>query len=183
MPINKFLYFGDFFAIPVLVAMFAAFAYWAHGWDAAPKFLFALALGAVAWTLIEYVVHRYVYHHAPLLSPLHDLHHQKPTAFIGVPSFFSSGLVVAGGYLPLVAFDHVFAGGYTSGLLLGYATYMTIHHAVHHWDIQPGDWLYEARVRHMAHHYREGIFFGITTGLWDSAFGTRRPARRDALGS
>lgn len=183
MQINRFLYFGDFFAIPVLVALFVALAYAAHGVAAAPKFLFAVVLGAVAWTLVEYFVHRYVYHQAPLLSPLHDLHHQTPGAFIGVPSFISSALVVAGGYLPFAAIDRVFAGGFTSGLLVGYAIYMTIHHAVHHWDIRPGDWLYEARNRHMAHHYRDGMFFGITTGLWDTAFGTGRAARRDLLGS
>jgi sterol desaturase/sphingolipid hydroxylase (fatty acid hydroxylase superfamily) len=180
MPINKFLYFGDFFAIPVLVGVFATLAYAALGLAAAPKFLLALLLGIFIWTLVEYWVHRYLYHHAPYLSPLHDLHHQRPGDFIGVPSFLSSGLVVAGGYLPLVMFDPVAAGGFTSGLLIGYAVYMVVHHATHHWDIRPGDWLYEARVRHMAHHYGDEANFGITTDLWDRVFGTARERRRGA---
>ena len=180
MQINKFLYFADFYVIPVLVVMFAALAYAAHGLAAAPEFLLAMAAGGAAWTLIEYGVHRYVYHHAPVISPLHDLHHDRPEAFIGVPSFLSSGLVVAGGYLPFAAFDRLFAGGFTSGLLIGYAAYMLVHHAVHHWDVQPGDWLYPARVRHLAHHYRDGLYFGITTGLWDQIFGTAPAPRSGA---
>jgi sterol desaturase/sphingolipid hydroxylase (fatty acid hydroxylase superfamily) len=55
---------------------------------------------------------------------------------------------------------------------------MIVHHATHHWNIQPGDWLYEARVRHMAHHYRDQSNFGITTGIWDKVFGTERERRR-----
>jgi sterol desaturase/sphingolipid hydroxylase (fatty acid hydroxylase superfamily) len=66
----------------------------------------------------------------------------------------------------------VFAGGFASGVLLGYAAYMLVHHATHHWPIGPGDWLYEARVRHLAHHYREDSEFGIVTGFWDGVFGT-----------
>ena len=48
---------------------------------------------------------------------------------------------------------------------------MFVHHATHHFAIQPGDVLYRARVRHMAHHYRDGSNFGVTTGFWDTVFG------------
>lgn len=178
MPINKFLYFGDFFAIPILFVAFAVLAYWEAGYAAAPKFLTAVVVGIGLWTLIEYWIHRYFYHHVPVLSPLHDLHHQKPEAFIGVPSFLSCGLFVVIGYLPLAMLDPVAAGGFTSGLLIGYAAYMVVHHASHHWNVQPGDWLYPARLRHMAHHYGDESNFGITTGLWDHVFGTERMPRR-----
>ena len=49
---------------------------------------------------------------------------------------------------------------------------MFVHHATLHFAIQPGDVLYRARVRHMAHHYRDGCNFGVTTGFWDIVFGT-----------
>ena len=56
---------------------------------------------------------------------------------------------------------------------------MFVHHATHHGKIEPGHWLYPSRVRHMAHHYRENINFGVTTGFWDRVFGTERmPNRR-----
>ena len=64
------------------------------------------------------------------------------------------------------------------GVLLGYAGYMFVHHATHHFAIGPGDWLYEARVRHMAHHYHDDANFGVSVGFWDRVFRTRG-ARRD----
>ena len=44
---------------------------------------------------------------------------------------------------------------------------MFVHHATHHFSIQPGDWLYEARLRHMAHHYHDDANFGVSVGWWD----------------
>jgi sterol desaturase/sphingolipid hydroxylase (fatty acid hydroxylase superfamily) len=179
MPINKFLYFGDFLAIPIAVLVFAFLSYRAAGFAAGPEFLAAAVFGVALWTLVEYFIHRVFYHHAPILSPLHREHHVKPTELIGVPSFISSGIVVVVCYFPLAAFQPVLAAGFVSGMLIGYAAYMLVHHATHHWKIEPGDWLYPSRVRHMAHHYRESTNFGVTTGFWDRVFGTERmPNRR-----
>ena len=75
------------------------------------------------------------------------------------------------------------SAGFTGGMMLGYAAYMFVHHATHHFNIQPGDWLYESRLRHMTHHYREGVNYGVSTGFWDRAFGTlamRRERAADA---
>ena len=172
MPISKFFYYGDFFAIPIAIAILVYFAFAAGGFQSSPDFAFALGIGLVTWTLVEYGVHRFVYHHAPLISALHDSHHQSPEEFIGVPSFVSSGFLIVACYFPVRVFDAVAAGGFTSGMLLGYAAYMYIHHATHHFAIRPGDWLYQARVRHMAHHYHGDANFGICTGFWDQVFGT-----------
>jgi sterol desaturase/sphingolipid hydroxylase (fatty acid hydroxylase superfamily) len=172
MPIGKFLYFGDFAAIPVAIAVLAYLAFSVHGLAAAPDFVIALAIGIAVWTLAEYLIHRFVYHHAPIFSPLHDAHHQAPNELIGVPSFVSSGFIVVVCYFPIYFFDAVAAAGFTGGALLGYAAYMFVHHATHHGRIEPGHWLYSARLRHMAHHYHEHASFGIVTGFWDRVFGT-----------
>jgi sterol desaturase/sphingolipid hydroxylase (fatty acid hydroxylase superfamily) len=177
MRINKFLYFGDFFAIPLALALFAYFAYRTAGAAAAPTYALALFGGIVVWTLAEYWIHRTLYHQAPVFSTFHDRHHAQPKAFIGLPSFLSSGIVVVLAYGPFFAFAPVFADGFASGALLGYAAYMVVHHATHHWPLAPGDWLYGARVRHLAHHYHEQGDFGIVTGFWDRVFGTRRRQR------
>ncbi|MGO4873030.1 MAG: sterol desaturase family protein [Roseiarcus sp.] len=178
MPIGKFLYFGDFVAIPVAVLLFAGFTLADRGLAAAPTWGISLAVGIMAWTLVEYLVHRFAYHGAPILTALHDAHHRDPKALVGVPSFLSSGLIVAVCYLPLRGFEPIFASGFTSGMLIGYAGYMFVHHATHHLSIQPGDLLYEARVRHMAHHYHDDANFGVSVGFWDRVFRTRG-ARRD----
>ena len=172
MPINKFLYFGDFLTTPLAMILFFSLALWRGGAMALPVFGLAFVAGFLAWTLAEYLIHRFLYHHAPVLSPLHDAHHRSPAALIGVPSFVSSGLVILICYAPLRGFAPIFADGFTGGALLGYAGYMLVHHAVHHWKIEPGDWLYAARVRHMAHHYHDDVCFGVITGFWDRVFGT-----------
>ncbi len=173
MPIGKFLYFGDFGVIPVAVLLFAGLTFAERGLAAAPAWTLSLAVGIVIWTLVEYLIHRFVYHNAPILTALHDAHHREPAAFVGVPSFLSSGLIVAVCYLPLRGLDPTVASGFTSGMLIGYAGYMFVHHATHHFSIQPGDWLYEARVRHMAHHYHDDANFGVSVGFWDRVFRTR----------
>ena len=180
MPINKFLYFGDFAAIPVAIAVLVYLALSARGLAGTPDFAISLLIGIVVWTLAEYLIYRFVYHHAPIFSPLHDAHHHAPNELIGVPSFISSGFIVLVCYFPVWFFDSVAAAGFTSGALLGYAGYMLVHHATHHWKIEPGDWLYEARLRHLSHHYHDNANFGVSTGFWDRVFGTAR-ARRGRL--
>jgi sterol desaturase/sphingolipid hydroxylase (fatty acid hydroxylase superfamily) len=94
MPINKFLYFGDFFVIPAAVTVLTYFALTAGGLSASPDFAVSLLIGLATWTLVEYAVHRFVYHYAPVFSALHESHHQAPNEFIGVPSFVSSGFII-----------------------------------------------------------------------------------------
>ena len=57
-------------------------------------------------------------------------------------------------------------------MLVGYLVYVFVHHASHHLRIAPGHILYRARMRHLAHHHRDDSNYGVTTGLWDRAFGT-----------
>ncbi len=172
MPINKFLYYGDFFLIPFVIAVLTYLAIDAGGSRAAFDLSVSLVIGMATWTLVEYVIHRFAYHHAPVFSALHHSHHEAPNAFIGVPSFISSGFLIAVCYFPVRVLDTVAASGFTSGMLLGYAAYMFVHHAAHHFSVQPGDWLYASRVRHMAHHYHDTAYFGVSTGFWDRVFGT-----------
>ena len=172
MRINKFLYFGDFLAIPVGLAIFAWFAFASRGAAAAALYLPGLGAGMIVWTLAEYWIHRTLYHRAPVLSAYHHRHHEAPSELIGAPSFLSSGLVAALAYAPFFAFATVFADGFASGVLIGYAAYMFVHHATHHWTLKPGDWIYGARLRHMSHHYHDDVNYGVVTGFWDRVFCT-----------
>ncbi len=177
MPIGKFLYFADFVVIPLAVLLFAGFALADYGLEAAPAWALSLVVGIVVFTLMEYLIHRFVYHGVPILTALHQAHHRDPTAYLGVPSFLSSGFIVAVCYLPLRGYAPIFASGFTSSMLIGYAGYMFVHHATHHFAIEPGDWLYQARVRHMAHHYHDDANFGVSVDFWDRVFRTRGPRR------
>ena len=94
-------------------------------------------------------------------------------------------LILSVFFLPLLfAVGVVVAGGFASGALLGYAGYMLVHHASHHWTLKPGSLLYKARVLHMAHHYNSAPGnYGVVTSFWDHVFSTNVDRRRRAIGT
>jgi sterol desaturase/sphingolipid hydroxylase (fatty acid hydroxylase superfamily) len=176
MKLSNFLYFGDFIAIPAAILLLAAAAIYERGLAGAGAWLGWFVVGLLVWTLVEYVVHRWVYHAIPFFEKFHDAHHDDPTALIGVPSFISSGLILSVFFLPLL---------FTVGVVVaGYAGYMLVHHASHHWTLEPGSLLYRARVQHMAHHYNDAPGnYGVVTSFWDQVFSTNVDRRRRAARS
>ena len=84
------------------------------------------ACGAVAWTLSEYVVHRFVLHN--LTPTRHALHHANPdepvlTVFWQIWVCFALVYSIAG-------------GAFLAGALIAYAWYLFAHHCAHH---RPGN--------------------------------------------
>jgi sterol desaturase/sphingolipid hydroxylase (fatty acid hydroxylase superfamily) len=180
MKLSKALYFGDFVAIPVVILWLGVAAVQQEGFTGAGLWLIAFLAGVAVWTFVEYAVHRWIYHAVPFFEKFHDAHHEDPKALIGVPSFISSGIILAVFFVPLwLTIGIVLAGGFTSGSLLGYAGYMLVHHASHHWTLKPGGMLYRARVQHMAHHYHNTPGnYGVVTSFWDHVFSTNVDRRR-----
>lgn len=74
-------YYADFALLPALVLLLLA---WHFG--AALIWCFG---GFMAWTLAEYLIHRFVFHHVPLLRRDHDRHHREPSAYIGAGSWIT----------------------------------------------------------------------------------------------
>jgi sterol desaturase/sphingolipid hydroxylase (fatty acid hydroxylase superfamily) len=61
---------------------------------------------------------------------------------------------------------------------------MLVHHASHHWTLEPGSLLYRARVLHMAHHYNSAPGnYGVVTSFWDHVFSTNVDRRRRSVGT
>jgi sterol desaturase/sphingolipid hydroxylase (fatty acid hydroxylase superfamily) len=173
MNLSKCLYFGDFVACPIVIIGLAAVALAGRDIGAVTLWVAALLAGAGAWTLVEYLVHRWLYHRVPFFEKFHDAHHASPRALIGTPSFVSIAIVVAVFLVPLLPIGLVAASGFASGALLGYIGYMLVHHLSHHGKLRPGTLLYRARIRHLAHHYRGSSGnYGVTTSFWDRVFST-----------
>ena len=180
MRLSKALYFGDLVLSPIAILALAVFAlagrdYWTIG-----LWLAALLAGIAAWTLLEYLVHRFVYHAVPIFEKFHDAHHEEPEALIGAPSFLMIGFIFLIFFVPLqTAFGLLVASGVTSGALVGYIGYMLVHHASHHFEPRRGTLLYEARLRHMAHHFHATPGnYGVVTSFWDHVFSTNVERRR-----
>ncbi|WP_284315964.1 sterol desaturase family protein [Labrys miyagiensis] len=182
MHLGRFLYFGDFVLCPLVAFGLLIATLIQRDATALGLWLAAFVFGCMVWTLVEYIIHRWVYHAVPVFDKLHDAHHQEPRGMIGAPSFLSVGLFFLVFYLPFYFVSHAFAGGFFSGILGGYLAYMLVHHASHHWAPKPGSLLYRLRVNHMVHHYRgdEGNY-GVVTSFWDHVFATYvEPQRRRA---
>ncbi len=172
MRMTRLGYFAEFLIFPVFFVILIVFAFKGSFHPRVLVWLIALVVGAVLWTLIEYLLHRYFFHHAPIVSELHDRHHRDPTALIGAPAWASLSF----GALVLLALWNVIGFGLASavtiGLLTGYLWYVLLHYAIHHWPARRASYLYRAKKRHVVHHRTVAGNFGVTTNLWDLAFGT-----------
>ncbi len=183
MKMGRLAYFAEFLVFPPFVLLFTAFAF--HG--ATPPRLASWALaclaGLSAWTLIEYLLHRFVFHHAPVLARMHARHHDEPLALIGTPAWVSVSLgaiAVAGPLWAMLGFD--LATAVTAGMVGGYLFYVFIHYAIHHWQPRPGSYLARVRRWHaLHHHFADEGNFGVTTSFWDHVFGTALESRRHKL--
>jgi sterol desaturase/sphingolipid hydroxylase (fatty acid hydroxylase superfamily) len=115
--------------------------------------------GVVAWTLAEYIVHRFVLHH---LAPReHALHHANPdravlTIFWQIWVCFALVYFIAGGV-------------FVAGTLVAYAWYLFVHHCAHH---SPDKIPLPLLKHHRSHHQFATRNYGVSTTLWDHVFGT-----------
>jgi sterol desaturase/sphingolipid hydroxylase (fatty acid hydroxylase superfamily) len=189
---GKLAYTLDFVAITA-AAFGLGVATWATGEGWAPLATLALTLaGLLAWTLLEYLLHRFVLHGLQPFSRWHALHHQRPQARIYAPTWLSAGLIAAGILAPLwwLAGLHV-ACAVTLGVVLGNLGYALAHHAAHGGlrsqrnSFGLGAWCRRLGTWHLAHHGRSHAraHYGVSTRLWDHLFGTAHPhqARRRGL--
>ncbi len=176
-------YYADFYVYPA--ALFGLLvASYATGDAVDPLMWIAAVLaGLFLWTLVEYLIHRFVLHNVVYFRDLHDQHHASPTDLIGTPIWISFSLLTLAVLLPsCLAFGIAKGCGFTFGVTAGYLTYSFAHHVLHHWRMVPGHPLYGWKRQHALHHFRhdEGNF-GVTTLLWDHVFGTalKGPKPRD----
>jgi sterol desaturase/sphingolipid hydroxylase (fatty acid hydroxylase superfamily) len=172
--LTRFRYYLDFGVYPVIIVTLVLLSVW----FARPSFAWLqwCVGGFVAWTLIEYWLHRLVFHGAlPAIARMHGGHHADPTGWIGVPVWYSLGCFLAGG-VPIVAVVGWDDGGaVVVGLLLGYLLYIGVHDAAHHRTSYLHAWFPQLRLNHLRHHYQDAdSCFGVTSDLWDRVFGTRR---------
>jgi len=139
-------------------------------------------LGVLLWTLIEYLIHRYVFHYEPktrwgkqLHYVIHGVHHDYPNdarrlvmpPVISIPLaflFYGLFLLIFGSLTPTVF----------AGLVFGYVCYDMLHYATHHRAMKRGAWLW-LKQYHLRHHFKDDhVGYGISSPLWDYVFGTTR---------
>jgi cyclopropane-fatty-acyl-phospholipid synthase len=132
--------------------------------------------GLLAWTAIEYAIHRLILHGLKPFSIWHGEHHRRPTALIGAPTFVTAGLITAVVFVPAWLATDLWRGlALTLGVLIGYNAYIVTHHAAHHWR-PDNPWIRRRKIWHALHHgsLQQGSHYGVTSGFWDYVFGTTR---------
>jgi len=166
--------------------------------DASPIwYLVAFALGlTLLWTLMEYLLHRFVFHFKPrtrtqrqLIFLFHGIHHYQPhikTRLVMPPAVSIPMACLFYGLFRLVL-DSLLGAPYLiapmiAGTIAGYVSYDMIHYATHHLPMK-GRVLKFLKRHHMEHHYKTpDARFGVSTNLWDEVFRTEphtiaRPSR------
>ncbi|NXV70791.1 FA2H hydroxylase, partial [Atlantisia rogersi] len=150
-------------------------------------FPFIFLLGMFLWSLLEYLIHRFVFHMKPPASNyylitlhflLHGQHHKSPfdssrLVFPPVPASLVIGFFygILRLLLPEVLGLSVFVGG-----LCGYVIYDMMHYYLHYGSPKKGTYLYGLKAYHVKHHFEhQKSGFGISTRFWDHPFRTLIP--------
>ena len=143
--------------------------------------------GLFGWMLIEYVLHRFVFHYEArsglarrLLYKVHLSHHENPSN-----TRILSGLVLGFAIAPeILILAWAVTGSWRSafyvltGVAAGYFYYEWVHFYVHH--AKPRSRLLKyLRTYHLLHHHQTAdLRFGVTSPLMDIIFNTSRPVRK-----
>lgn len=147
----------------------------------------AVLVGFLLFSFNEYAIHRWVYHRfavqpdAPASARSHLRHHLDPTDldYIFNPPRFSLPLQAAYFLLvSLVFWDLGMGGAVMAGATAAMLYYEYVHFTTHRPGIQPWmPWNRRLKRMHLWHHYKhEDHWFGVTTSVFDRAFGSyRRP--------
>ena len=137
--------------------------------------------GILAWTLTEYLLHRYVFHFHPtsemgkrLLFIMHGVHHDYPndSRRLVMPPSLSVPLafVFYFGFKALMGASLM--APFFAGFVMGYLCYDMLHYSVHHANIK-SKWFMKIKAHHLKHHFKDPENgFGVSSVLWDKIIGT-----------
>ena len=142
----------------------------------------AIAVGVFYWTLIEYVLHRFIFHLVQVKEPwktmasgLHMDHHRDTEVkelIIAPPvvsMLFSSVIFLS---LWAATLDYKLAMLILAGVFIGYILYEWAHYGAHQYQAKNAAFKYLKRY-HLQHHFKHpNGSFGVTTPMWDYVFGS-----------
>ena len=160
VPLNSFLiYFG----IQNGVSSLGSILLWFFG-------------GVFVWTIVEYVLHRFIFHYHPTSEfgkkihfIFHGVHHDYPRDRLRLVMPPSVSIPLATmffflyrSFIPAPEL-YVFFGGF----LTGYLIYDMFHYAIHHVEVKGKLWNI-LKTHHLKHHYNDPEKgFGVSSPIWD----------------
>ncbi len=181
---------------PVALYFLAQSLWRASGYVTAAQAVGRVLVGWFIWTLVEYLLHRFLFHYHPKTERFkrvfflaHGVHHAQPLCrtrlvmppVISIPlglAFFGIFHLVFGVIIARPRwFSPVFAG-----FIIGYIVYDVMHYTLHHARGRNA-YLLMCRRQHMQHHGAcPGMRFGVSSPVWDYVFGTmpKAPEKKGA---
>jgi 4-hydroxysphinganine ceramide fatty acyl 2-hydroxylase len=140
--------------------------------------------GLFIWTLVEYLLHRFVFHYDERLPTnnfmfcihflTHGIHHAFPQDRYRLVFPIILGVCVASviGLILCALLGYVRGLFAVAGFGTFYVMYDIMHYSFHHVDIDNGVYK-RLKAYHTKHHYKDyKLGFGVTSMLWDYVFGT-----------
>jgi len=148
-----------------------------------PQLLACFAIGLFLWTLVEYFLHRFVFHidnylpdnrYALLLHyTLHGIHHAFPMDAnrLVFPPLLAIPLMILFHTLYRGMFND-FGTAVFAGTMMGYISYDMMHFFLHH-TTSACKYFKFLKKYHILHHYKSSdLGFGVSQHLWDKVFDT-----------
>lgn len=169
-PITPGIWFGPFVAYGLYRGTLD------HGFYVLPAF----ALGVLITSLIEYSLHRFIFHFTPKNKEqrlqsflLHGYHHEFPNdAYrLVLPPIGIWPVAALLGVIWWFAFGSYFWPVY-AGSAAGYVAYDWMHYYTHYFNPKRNPGRFIKRYHMLHHHDSPEQRYGITSPLWDHVFGT-----------
>ncbi|MDB5109573.1 MAG: Fatty acid hydroxylase superfamily protein [Mucilaginibacter sp.] len=171
------------FLVPVFifVPVIGYFIYNAFKYNLGIFTFFGLFIGGLfIWTLVEYIMHRFLFHYMPPDKPwaqrlhfiFHGVHHDYPSDAkrLVLPPSISIPLAAVFYFLFNAILPANYIYGFFPAFLLGYLFYDESHYAIHHFNFKGKIWK-KIKQHHMLHHYADpGKGYGVSSPLWDKIF-------------
>jgi len=185
MSLKERLYrFRSFWIFPLIAAALVYFTSRAEPQSRSSDLLWLFPVGLLIWTLLEYGLHRFVFHiQIPLRNPRlrefvnasHLGHHASPRDPNKVLVRPTYGLVISSLLygLSYAVFRSLFsAAGVMAGVWTGFLYYEAVHYRVH-FSLSGSGFIARQRRPHFYHHFTNNKrCFGVTSPVWDYVFGT-----------
>lgn len=174
--LNRSEYLADFLVTPFLIIWACVFA-WCLDESSriGVDFILAGLIGYLAWSPVEYLIHRHVFH-GPFRRA-HWAHHRRPRYNIGVPPLFTVTIQMAVYILLVVVCGLIFGGlaigsGLFVGFVSGYLVYNIAHFFIHRYHVPKGHFMRPVFERHALHHSGKEVNFNVLWPWCDKLFGT-----------
>jgi sterol desaturase/sphingolipid hydroxylase (fatty acid hydroxylase superfamily) len=154
-------------------------------------FLFYFLWGLMVWTVIEYLLHRYIFHFEPTSEwgkrihfIFHGVHHDYPqdAKRLVMPPSASIPLAILFYLLFSLFFQNKsYLLAFFAGFITGYLLYDMLHYAIHHHNFK-SPLMKKLKVHHMLHHYADPAKgYGVSSALWDIIFKSNFPEKKKGV--